>query len=315
MITIPDFLKINPRGWLTKDDQILVALKKLYNEVSIMDTSIENILQQEDTSSLQSVIDQELLNDGGVNMEVTFPGNTMLNSSNTSFSILSPNMVLGHFNPSNTSILFTSNKLTASAGFDSDISIISAGQIEDKGSFIFLENEIALENNTITISSSRGPISCSTFFDGGDITNTASEAGNSTTLFQNPLNITVGGNTASGFKGVRYLEDYSANYLDRSLVDRAYVNGRFAAISSTSTNRFLNRTDSTIVATASGLTMTLPTAIDNTGKIYTIKLLVAGTVTVATTAGQTIDGAANAVLSTQYESITVQSTGTAWVII
>jgi len=76
-----------------------------------------------------------------------------------------------------------------------------------------------------------------------------------------------------------------------------------------------NATQSTINVTATGQTITLPTAVGIQGKVYVIKFTAVGSVTVATTSAQTIDGATTAVLSTQYESITVQSTGANWIII
>jgi hypothetical protein len=62
------------------------------------------------------------------------------------------------------------------------------------------------------------------------------------------------------------------------------------------------------------LTLTLPTAVANNGA-YTIKNTGTGTITVATTSSQTIDGGSTAVLNTQYESITVVSDNANWVVI
>jgi hypothetical protein len=73
-------------------------------------------------------------------------------------------------------------------------------------------------------------------------------------------------------------------------------------------------TDNTITTTGTG-TLTLPTAVGITGKRYTIKKTDAGTTTtIATTGGQTIDGAATQALSAQWASLTVVSTGANWVI-
>jgi hypothetical protein len=74
--------------------------------------------------------------------------------------------------------------------------------------------------------------------------------------------------------------------------------------------------DSTVLADAVGgaFSVTLPTAVGVKGRIYTVKRLNAGAnnVTVATTGGQTIDGAATAVLAAQYDRVTVQSDGANW---
>jgi hypothetical protein len=65
----------------------------------------------------------------------------------------------------------------------------------------------------------------------------------------------------------------------------------------------------------SALTHTLPTATGCTGRIYVIKNVNTGAVTIATTSSQTIDGATTYSLPTQYKYVTVQSNGTNWDII
>lgn len=63
-------------------------------------------------------------------------------------------------------------------------------------------------------------------------------------------------------------------------------------------------------------TITLPDATTMAGKIFVIKNLdAANTTTVATTSSQTIDGTTTRTMPTQYQSITVQSTGAQWIII
>ena len=69
-----------------------------------------------------------------------------------------------------------------------------------------------------------------------------------------------------------------------------------------------------IKITASGQTVTLPTAVGNTG-LFVIKLMVAGTVVVDGNASETIDGGLTATLSTQYEAITIVSDNANWIII
>lgn len=81
----------------------------------------------------------------------------------------------------------------------------------------------------------------------------------------------------------------------------------------------LTETDYTITADASsaGFTVTLPTAVGITGRAYVVKKVDASSnlVTVDGNGSETIDGSLTMVLGTQYESVTLQSTGTAWVII
>ena len=61
-------------------------------------------------------------------------------------------------------------------------------------------------------------------------------------------------------------------------------------------------------------TITLPTAVNITGQQFNIKNSGSGTVTLATTSGQTIDGQAVQTL-TQYQALTVVSNGSNWIII
>jgi len=71
----------------------------------------------------------------------------------------------------------------------------------------------------------------------------------------------------------------------------------------------------TVVVTATGQTVTLPTAVGCTGRQYVVKLTASGSCTIATTSSQTIDGSTTYSLSAQYKYVTVQSTGANWVII
>ena len=70
-------------------------------------------------------------------------------------------------------------------------------------------------------------------------------------------------------------------------------------------------------ATSGAFTVTLPTAVGNTGQIYTIKRTssAANNVTVGTTSSQTIDGSTTYVLSAQYKYVSVVSDGANWSII
>lgn len=78
-------------------------------------------------------------------------------------------------------------------------------------------------------------------------------------------------------------------------------------------------TDHTILGDATGgaITVNLPTAVGIDGRTYTIKKVDASgnAVTVDGDGSETIDGAATNALSTQWDSVTVQSDGANWVII
>lgn len=62
-------------------------------------------------------------------------------------------------------------------------------------------------------------------------------------------------------------------------------------------------------------TATLPTAVGITGRQYVIKNTGTGTITVATTSSQTIDGSTTQAIAVQYDYLKVQSNGSNWIII
>jgi hypothetical protein len=76
----------------------------------------------------------------------------------------------------------------------------------------------------------------------------------------------------------------------------------------------LDNTDYTIDCTANSFTVTLPTAVGITGRVYNIKNSGTGTIVVNTTSSQTIDGQLTQTL-TQYDAITVVSNGANFIII
>jgi len=95
--------------------------------------------------------------------------------------------------------------------------------------------------------------------------------------------------------------------------------GTPAITSTASATLTLDDTHDTVVGTLSGTqTFTLPTASGIAGKIYIIKNTSAsGTLTVQGTGSpiETIDGASSFLLTVQYQSVTVQSDGTNWIVI
>jgi hypothetical protein len=94
------------------------------------------------------------------------------------------------------------------------------------------------------------------------------------------------------------------------------LNGSFnTTIRSVSATYGIQTTDYIVVATANTFTMTLPNATAFTqGKVYILKNRGAGTITVATSASQTIDGSLTQTL-TANQRITVASLSGNWVII
>jgi hypothetical protein len=87
----------------------------------------------------------------------------------------------------------------------------------------------------------------------------------------------------------------------------------FPLVSVTSTYTVLS-TDYFIECTSGTFTVTLPTAVGIGGKLYVIKNTGSGTITVATTSSQTIDGLSTISLI-QDESIEISSDGSNWTII
>lgn len=76
----------------------------------------------------------------------------------------------------------------------------------------------------------------------------------------------------------------------------------------------LTGVDDVVTINAASATVTLPTAVGITGRQYTIKNLHATSLAVATTAGETIDGAAPAPLA-RWQTLRVMSTGDQWVVV
>jgi hypothetical protein len=79
--------------------------------------------------------------------------------------------------------------------------------------------------------------------------------------------------------------------------------------------RTLDNTDCFIDCTSGTFNVTLPTAVGIAGREYIIKNSGAGTITVATTSSQTIDGSTTYSLSTQYSRVNLVSDGANWKII
>ena len=66
-------------------------------------------------------------------------------------------------------------------------------------------------------------------------------------------------------------------------------------------------------ATSGTFVITLPTAVGVAGKIFEVKNSGAGTITVATTSSQTIDGDTTITL-TEKQNLSVQSDGANWIV-
>jgi hypothetical protein len=94
---------------------------------------------------------------------------------------------------------------------------------------------------------------------------------------------------------------------------------RTFATAAISANYPVVATDSFLFVNSSGgnITITLPTPSTVTGQVFTIKKIdnTGFTVTVVSTGGELIDGAASQIISAQYVSLSVISNGSIWYII
>lgn len=79
-------------------------------------------------------------------------------------------------------------------------------------------------------------------------------------------------------------------------------------------NYILTSSDYTVNCSVNSFTVTLPTAVGITGRIYNIKNSGTGVITVACAGAETIDGITTQTLN-QYDSIKVQSTNAGWIIL
>lgn len=94
------------------------------------------------------------------------------------------------------------------------------------------------------------------------------------------------------------------------------ANGSFAhAYTSTAVDYTATANDCVIEVTATGKTITLPTAVGITGRKYVIKLTASGSSTIATASSQNIDASTTYSLSAQYKYVEVVSNNVGWIIV
>ena len=106
--------------------------------------------------------------------------------------------------------------------------------------------------------------------------------------------------------------DTSTGVLTISKIGGVPVSSNYVAKTGTYT---AGASDFVINCTANTFTVTLPTAVGIAGKQYCVKNTGSGVITVDADGAETIDGQANKILSVQYESVWVISTGANWIII
>jgi len=153
----------------------------------------------------------------------------------------------------------------------------------------------------------------------GNITPSTSNyalAGNSSELDINgaTMNFRIAGGSSPNAMAINASSKVGINV--NSPTSTFHINGSFAqTYIAKSADYTATVSDCVIEVTATGKTITLPTAVGITGRVYTIKLTASGSGTVATTSSQTIDGSTTYSLASQYKYVTVQSNGSNWIII
>lgn len=102
---------------------------------------------------------------------------------------------------------------------------------------------------------------------------------------------------------------------------QAKVSSLKVAVTTVATNTTLDGSNDVVLAntTAAAITITLPSAVNYKGILYTIKRITAGsyaaTLVPATDTDETIDGATSYALSAQYKFVSVTSDGANWFIV
>lgn len=128
------------------------------------------------------------------------------------------------------------------------------------------------------------------------------------------LYLPLAGGTLSGYLTLAATPSVAMHAATKEYVDSAGGAKRVVTVIGSSTTALAAaKTDYVYICTAA-LTLTMPTAVGNTNR-YTVKRTGTGTVTVASTAAQTVDGNATFVLDVRYMSVDVMSDGANWVVI
>lgn len=129
-------------------------------------------------------------------------------------------------------------------------------------------------------------------------------------------NIAVGGNTSvlSTFTDINlkagsnvtitYAKNQTTKYTDITIAATGGGGGTVRSINSIAIDTTAGATAGTdyVYLISGTTTLTMPTTVANTN-LYTVKNIGAGTVTIITTGGETIDGSANLIMPTQFTSV------------
>lgn len=113
--------------------------------------------------------------------------------------------------------------------------------------------------------------------------------------------------------GVLGTPDYlNADFFKRSIADHIVVKHALGLV--TKTDDYTITDDDAVILCNGTFTLTLPTAVGIDGRIYTIKNIGTGEVTIDGNGDETIDDGKTATLTDQYEVINIVSDNTEWFI-
>lgn len=144
---------------------------------------------------------------------------------------------------------------------------------------------------------------------GGSMNRNISVGGNSSVLSRyTDINLKAGSNVT-----LTYANNDATHNVDITVAATGGGGGTVRSINTISTSQTAGATAGTdyVYIASAGVALTLPDAVGNTN-LYTVKNTSTSSVLVATTAAETIDGSANAILTVQYTSIDLISDGSNW---
>lgn len=239
----------------------------------------------------------------GPNGDQTFTMATLA-SGGTMFTITQPNHTTA-----TTGLLYTGGAITAQTAATeyTDVNINTSSIVKFVDGTVPTQRTFRIQGHTYTPVTSALTITDAVNVEIGSLT-----AGSGTTFTRN-WNTRFVGSGNVGIGGNLYVGDATVTTAPTSTIQVAgSVSLSYVAKTTTYS---ITATDYVIDCISGTFTATLPTAVSITGRIYVIKNSGAGTITLATTSSQTIDGSTTKTLNTQYATMTVQSNGSNWIIL